>query len=158
MTQMDQSQTTSDSNTRASDWDRLQAELNLWGRKLDELGRQSERVGESLVNDLQARYQDLVREAEALRSKTDAEINEACRELEKMQAQAEEQSASIVDSAKANMKQTASTAMEMSKDIRERTSETTSKMADSAQQLGTGFFRAWQELNKGFQRAYERLG
>ena len=157
MTQEYKTQTNPDNTTRSADWDRLQAELKLWGRKLDELGQQSERVGEGIVNDLQARYQDLVKEAEALQSKTDAEINEARRELEKVQAEAEEQSASMVAMAKENVKKSANTAMDKSKDIRERTSEATSKMAGSAQQLGTGFSRAWQELNKGFQRAYERL-
>lgn len=142
---------------RNSDWDRLEDELKIWGRKLEELGNQSEKVGAGVVDELQARYRMLVTETEALKNKTDSEINDARRELEKMQAEAEAQSASMMETAKTNMQETADSARNMTEDMKKRSNETAEKMAESAQHLGSGFTRAWDELNKGFQRAYERL-
>lgn len=143
--------------TRSDDWSRLEAELRLWGRKLDELRQQSDRVGDSVIAELQRRYETLTRETEALKQSTDREIQEAREELERAKTKAQAQSNSMVGTTVSNAKEGARSAREISRRVGKRTGQTAKAMSKGARHVGAGFARAWSELRKGFQQAYSSL-
>lgn len=143
--------------TRSGDWSRLETELKLWGRKLDELRQQSDRVGDSVIAELQRRYETLTKETEALKRSTDREIRLAREELERTKTQAQAQSHSRVGTTVSKAKEGARSVREISQGIGKRTGETARAMSKGARHLGAGFARAWSELRKGFQQAYSSL-
>lgn len=121
----------------AEDWQRMEDELAKWGRKLDDLRGRADRVGEGLVEDLERRYDAVKRETEALRRRTQRELQEARRKIDGLEAEAGDQPCSVFAPAGSGMR---------------------GRVPATEQDVREEFSRAWRNLRNGFQQACERLG
>lgn len=135
-------------NTGKADkeWTELQKDLDTLGDQLASLRKHSAELGETLVNDLEARFKDVRSRTLNFRDATEAQF-EALRELAAQQASATQSSLT-----EAGMK-SAETAKETARQMWERSEP----LRLGAQEVGQGFLRAWTEIASSFGKAAEKI-
>jgi hypothetical protein len=128
------------------EWADLQRDLDTLGEQLGSLHKHTAALGDTLVNDLEARFQDVRSRTLNFRNATEAQF-EALRELAAQQAAATQSSLT-----EAGMK-SAETAKETARQMWERAEP----LRLGAQEVGQGFARAWTEIAASFGKAAEKI-
>lgn len=121
------------------EWADLQRDLDTLGQQLGSLRDHTAALGETLVGNLEAQFQDVRNRALGFRSATEAQVEEMRKTAVQ---QAMETQASLTEAGK----DTARQMWERSEPLRQ-----------GAQEVGKGFVRAWSELATSFGKAAEKV-
>lgn len=149
-----------DAPSRA-DWDTLEEQLAAWGRQLDQLRVRANMAGSETLRNLEERYDEVTRQAEALRKDAEEKAKTA-------QRLADQQSETLVKGVRDSVAQTSKSAKENYTEFTEKAAvhaetaaetikETSEKLWVGAQEMGEGFRNAWEEMRKAFENASERM-
>lgn len=135
-------------NTDRADkeWADLQRDLDTLGEQLGSLRDHSAALGDTLVNELETRFQEVRDRTLNFRNATEAQF-EALRQLAMQQAS--ETQSSLTE---AGMK-SADAAKETARQVWERSEP----LRLGAQEVGQGFVRAWTEIAASFGKAAEKI-
>jgi hypothetical protein len=128
------------------EWADLQRDLDTLGEQLGSLHDHTAALGDTVVANLEARYQDVKARALNFRHATEAQL-EANRQAALRQAS---QTQSTLT--EAGMK-----SAEMAKDTARQAWERAEPLRQGAQEVGKGFIRAWSELSASFGKAAEKI-
>jgi predicted nucleic acid-binding Zn-ribbon protein len=128
------------------EWADLQRDLDTLGEQLGSLRDHSAALGDTLVNELETRFQDVRSRTLNFRNATEAQF-EALRQLAAQQASATQSSLT-----EASLK-SAETAKETARQVWERSEP----LRLGAQEVGQGFVRAWSEIASSFGKAAEKI-
>jgi hypothetical protein len=121
------------------EWADLQRDLDTLGEQLGSLRDHTAALGDALVGNLEAQFQDVRNRALGFRSATEAQVEEMRKTAVQ---QAMETQASLTEAGK----DTARQMWERSEPLRQ-----------GAQEVGKGFVRAWSELATSFGKAAEKV-
>jgi hypothetical protein len=121
------------------EWADLQRDLDTLGQQLGSLRDHTAALGDALVANLEAQFQDVRNRALGFRSATEAQIEDVRKTAVQ---QAMEAQASMTEAGK----DTARQVWERSEPLRQ-----------GAQEVGKGFVRAWSELATSFGKAAEKI-
>ena len=130
---------TPDTQQADKEWADLQRDLDTLGEQLSSLREHSAALGDTVMSNLEARYQDVRNRALGYRSATEEQF-EAMRKL------ALEQAA-----------QTQNTLSETTKDTARQMWDRSEPLRQGAQEVGQGLVRAWSELAASFGKAAEKI-
>lgn len=128
------------------EWADLQHDLDTLGDQLGSLRDHTAALGDTLVANLEARYQDVRNRSLSFRNATEAQ-------LEAMRQMAMEQAAATQSS----LTETAMKSAEMAKETTRQAWERAEPLRQGAQEVGKGFVRAWSELAASFGKAAEKI-
>jgi predicted nucleic acid-binding Zn-ribbon protein len=128
------------------EWADLQRDLDTLGDQLGSLRDHTAALGDTIVSNLEARYQDVRNRALGFRSATEAQL-EDMRKLALTQA-AQTQS---------RLTETGVKSAEMAKDTARQMWERSEPLRQGAQEVGQGLVRAWSELAASFGKAAEKV-
>jgi predicted nucleic acid-binding Zn-ribbon protein len=128
------------------EWADLQRDLDTLGEQLGSLRQHTAALGETVVANLEARYQDVRSRALGFRNATETQF-EAMRQLAMEQA-AQTQS---------TLTETGLKSAEMAKETARQAWERAEPLRQGAQEVGKGFVRAWSELAASFGKAAEKI-
>ena len=128
------------------EWADLQRDLDTLGEQLGSLRNHTAALGDTVVANLEAGYQDVKTRALNFRHATEAQL-EANRQAALRQAS---QTQSTLT--EAGMK-----SAEMAKDTARQAWERAEPLRQGAQEVGKGFIRAWSELSASFGKAAEKI-
>jgi hypothetical protein len=123
----------------AKAWSDFERNLDLLGRQLAELSDQAGVVGATALSGLQARFDDVRRQATAWRSTTEQQVEEM-RRMAGVQAQ------TAYGDARARSKEAAKQMWERSEPLRQ-----------GARDVGEGLIKAWGEVRTSLGKAASRL-
>ncbi|MEZ5828896.1 MAG: hypothetical protein R3D30_03860 [Hyphomicrobiales bacterium] len=121
------------------EWADLQRDLDTLGDQLGSLRDHTAQLGETLVANLEARYQDVRNRSLTFRNATEAQF-EAMRQAAMDQASA-----------------TSAKSAEMAKDTARQMWERSEPLRQGAQEVGKGMVRAWSEIAASFGKAAEKI-
>ena len=128
------------------EWDDLQRDLDTLGEQLNSLRDHTSALGDTLVADLQARYQDVRNRALGFHGATQSHAEE----LRKAAlAQAEE--------AQNTLTETGMKSADKAKDAARQMWERSEPFRMGAQEVGQGLVRAWSEIAASFGKAAEKI-
>jgi len=134
-------------NDRAEkEWADLQRDLDTLGEQLGSLSDHTSALGDTVVANLEAQYQDVRNRALGFRGATEAQL-EDMRKLALAQA-AQTQS---------TLSETGAKSAEMAKDTARHVWERSEPLRQGAQEVGQGLARAWSELAASFGKAAEKV-
>ena len=128
------------------EWADLQRDLDTLGEQLGSLREHSTALGETLLANLETRYQDVRNRALGYRTATEEQF-EGMRKLAVEQAQQTQSSL-----AASGMKSAA-----MAKDTARQMWERAEPLRQGAQEVGHGLVRAWSEIAASFGKAAEKM-
>jgi hypothetical protein len=128
------------------EWADLQRDLDTLGDQLGSLRDHTAALGDTVVANLEARYQDVRNRSLSFRNATEAQ-------LETMRQMALEQAAATQSS----LSETAMKSAEMAKETTRQAWERAEPLRQGAQEVGKGFVRAWTELAASFGKAAEKV-
>jgi len=134
------------SDQAEKEWTDLQRDLDTLGEQLGSLRSHTAELGETLVDDLEARFRDVRSRTLNFRNATEEQF-EALRQLAVQQASATQSSLT-----EAGLK-SAETAKETARQMWERSEP----LRLGAQEVGQGFARAWTEIAAAFGKAAEKI-
>ena len=137
---------TSKSEQADKEWNELQRDLETLHEQFKSLGDHAGTLGETVLSNIELRFQDVLSRAHAYRNTTEAQIEEL-RQLAIGQA----------DQAQATLKDTSVKSAEMARETARQMWERSEPLRQSAQELGHGFLRAWSEIAASFGKAAEKL-
>ena len=132
------------------DWDVMEKELAAWGRQLDQLRVKAHLVGKDALGELESRYEEVNRQAQALRQ-------EAEEQMKKAQSEAAQNTARTSEQAREAMKDTQEFVEKTTAQATENLKEVSEKLWIGAQEMGEGFKRAWVELRQAFDSASTKM-
>ncbi len=160
----------------AADWRELEVELGRFGTQLEDMRGQPELIGQSVIEDLEQRYEDIARQVLELKAKTadaisssDSGTEEAGRlglrdgleTVKEKAGQLGQQVAGAAGAAGEAIQSKASVLDEQTRPYREEASkvaaETGERVKLAAKDVGHGFGIAWEALKRDFENAYSRL-
>jgi len=121
------------------EWADLQRDLDTLGQQLGSLRDHTSALGETLVGNLEAQFQDVRNRALGFRSATEAQV-EDIRKTTLQQAM-----------------ETQASLSEAGKDTARQMWERSEPLRQGAQEVGKGFVRAWSELATSFGKAAEKV-
>lgn len=121
------------------EWADLQRDLDTLGQQLGSLRDHTAALGDALVANLEAQYQDVRNRAQGFRSATEAQIEE------------------IRKTAIEKAMETQASMTEAGKDTARQMWERSEPLRQGAQEVGKGFVRAWSELATSFGKAAEKI-
>ena len=128
------------------EWDDLKRELETLGDQVKSLRDHAGALGETVLGNMELRFQDVMRRANAYRNTTAAEIEE----LQKMALdQANQTQASLTEGGKKSAA--------MAKDTERELWTRAEPLRQGAQEVGQGFLRAWSEIAASFGKAAEKV-
>ncbi len=128
------------------EWDDLKRELETLGDQVKSLRNHAGALGETVLGNMELRFQDVMSRANAYRNTTAAEIEE----LQKMALdQANQTQASLTESGK----KSAAMAKDKARELWTRAEP----LRQGAQEVGQGFLRAWSEIAASFGKAAEKV-
>jgi ElaB/YqjD/DUF883 family membrane-anchored ribosome-binding protein len=128
------------------EWDDLKRELETLGDQVKSLRDHAGALGETVLGNMELRFQDVMSRANAYRNTTAAEIEE----LQKMALdQANQTQASLTESGK----KSATMAKDKARELWTRAEP----LRQGAQEVGQGFLRAWSEIAASFGKAAEKV-
>jgi hypothetical protein len=128
------------------EWADLQRDLDTLGEQLKSLRYHTSALGETVVANLEARYQEVRNRALGFRTATEAQV-EGMRKM--AMEQAVQTQGRLTD---AGMR-----SAEMAKDTARQMWERSEPLRQGAQEVGQGLIRAWSELAASFGKAAERI-
>lgn len=128
------------------EWADLQRDLDTLGEQLGSLREHSAALGETLLTNLEARFQDVRSRALGYRTATDEQV-EGMRKLAVEQAQ--QTQSTLTESGKKSA--------EMAKDTARQMWERAEPLRQGAQEVGQGLLRAWSEIATSFGKAAEKM-
>jgi predicted nucleic acid-binding Zn-ribbon protein len=128
------------------EWSDLQKDLDTLGEQLSSLREHTTALGETLVADLESRYQDVRAHAMGFRNATEEQF-EALRKLAMDQA-AQTQN---------TLSETTAKSTEMAKETARQMWERAEPFRQGAHEVGQGFIRAWSEIAASFGKAAEKV-
>jgi len=121
------------------EWADLQRDLDTLGQQLSSLRDHTAALGETVVANLEAQYQDVRNRALGFRSATEAQVEE------------------IRKTAVQQAMETQASMTEAGKDTARQMWERSEPLRQGAQEVGKGFVRAWSELATSFGKAAEKI-
>jgi len=121
------------------EWADLQRDLDTLGQQLGSLRDHTSALGETLVTNLEAQFQDVRNRALGFRSATEAQVEE------------------IRKTAIQQAMETQASLSEAGKDTARQVWERSEPLRQGAQEVGKGFVRAWSELATSFGKAAEKI-
>jgi len=121
------------------EWADLQRDLDTLGQQLGSLRDHTAALGETLVANLEAQYQDVRNRTLGFRSATEAQVEE------------------IRKTAVQQAMETQASMTEIGKDTARQMWERSEPLRQGAQEVGKGFVRAWSELATSFGKAAEKI-
>lgn len=128
------------------EWADLQRDLDTLGEQLNSLREHSAALGDTVMANLEARYQDVRNRALGYRSATEEQIED----LRKL---ALEQAAQTQNT----LSETTAKSAEMAKDTARQMWDRSEPLRQGAQEVGQGLVRAWSELAASFGKAAEKI-
>ena len=128
------------------EWADLQSDLDKLGEQLNSLRDHTAALGGTVVNDMEARFQDVRAHALGFRSATEEQF-ESLRKLAMEQA-AQTQS---------SLTEAGLRSAEVAKDTARQVWEKSEPLRVGAQEVGQGFIRAWSEIAASFGKAAEKV-
>lgn len=128
------------------EWDNLQRDLDTLGEQLRSLRDHSAALGDTLVSELEARYQDVRNRALSLHNATESQLDE----LRKIAVEQAMQTQST-------LAETGARSAEMAKDTARQMWERSEPFRQGAQEVGQGLVRAWTEIAASFGKAVEKV-
>jgi predicted nucleic acid-binding Zn-ribbon protein len=128
------------------EWADLQRDLDALGEQLGSLRDHTAALGETVVANLESRYQDVRNRSLSFRNTTEAQF-EAMRQAAMQQAAATQSSLT-----EASVK-----SAEMAKDTARQVWERSEPLRQGAQEVGQGFIRAWSEIAASFGKAADKI-
>ena len=128
------------------DWDDLQRDLDTLGEQLKTLREHAGTLGETILANIDLRFQDVV-------SRTQGYRNTTQRQLEEMRDTAMTQAAQTQSS----LTETGMKSAEMAKDTARQMWERSEPFRIGAQEVGQGLVRAWSEIAASFGKAAEKV-
>lgn len=128
------------------EWDDLQRDLETLGDQVKSLRDHAGALGETVLGNMELRFQDVLSRAHAYRNTTVAQMEE----LQKLAVdQANQTQASLTETGKKSA--------EMAKDKALELWERAEPLRQGAQEVGQGFVRAWSEIAASFGKAAEKV-
>ena len=128
------------------EWDDLQRELETLGEQVKSLRDHAGALGETVLGNMDLRFQDVLSRAQAYRNTTAAQMDE----LQKLALdQAGQTQASLTEQGKKSA--------EMAKDKAQELWTRAEPLRQGAQEVGQGFLRAWSEIAASFGKAAEKV-
>ena len=128
------------------EWDDLQRELETLGDQVKSLRDHAGALGETVLGNMELRFQDVLSRAQAYRNTTAAQMEE----LQKLAlAQADQAQVSLTEQGKKSA--------EMAKDKARELWTRAEPLRQGAQEVGHGFLRAWSEIAASFGKAAEKV-
>lgn len=128
------------------EWNDLQHDLETLGDQVKALRDHAGALGETVLGNMELRFQDVLSRANAYRNTTAAQIEE----LQKMALdQADQTQASLTESSK----KSAAMAKDKARELWDRAEP----LRQGAQEVGNGFLRAWSEIAASFGKAAEKV-
>jgi len=144
---MTEKSTKSDAAKQADrEWDDLQRELETLGEQVRSLRAHAGALGETVLGNMELRFQDVLSRAHAYRNTTQAQL-EDFQNLALAQA----------DETQKSFKETGMKSAEMARDKAREMWERAEPLRQGAQEVGHGFLRAWSELAASFGKAAEKV-
>lgn len=128
------------------EWADLQRDLDTLGEQLKSLREHTAALGETVVKDMETRFQEVRAHALGFRSATEEQF-ESLRKL------AVEQAAHT----QSTLTETGMRSAEMAKDTARQMWERAEPLRQGAQEVGQGFIRAWSEIAASFGKAAEKV-
>ena len=128
------------------EWEDLQRELETLGEQVKSLRDHAGALGETVLGNMELRFQDVLSRAHAYRNTTTSQMEE----LQKLAtAQAEATQASLTEQGKKSAA--------MAKDKAREFWVRSEPLRQGAQEVGHGFLRAWSEIAASFGKAAEKV-
>ncbi|BAQ17251.1 hypothetical protein GL4_1797 [Methyloceanibacter caenitepidi] len=128
------------------EWDDLQRDLETLGDQVKSLRDHAGALGETVLGNMELRFQDVLSRANAYRNTTAAQIEE----LQKMALdQADQTQATLTEQGK----KSAAMAKDKARELWDRAEP----LRQGAQEVGNGFLRAWSEIAASFGKAAEKV-
>jgi len=127
-------------------WADLQRDLDTLGKQLASLHEHTAALGDTVIANLDARYQDVMKRAMGYREATQAQLDAA--------HQAALQQASATQS---SLTDAGAKSAEMAKDTARQVWERSEPLRQGAQEVGHGLVRAWSEIATSFGKAAEKI-
>ena len=128
------------------EWEDLQRELDTLGEQVKSLRTHAGVLGETVLGNMDLRFQDVLSRAHAYRNTTTAQMED----LQKLALDQASQTQSTLT-------ETGKKSAEMAKDKARELWERAEPLRDGAQELGQGFLRAWSEIAASFGKAAEKV-
>ncbi|WP_424058976.1 hypothetical protein [Methyloceanibacter sp.] len=149
-TQMTDQTAKTDNTTKAEqadkEWEDLQRDLDTLGEQVKSLRTHAGVLGETVLGNMDLRFQDVLSRAHAYRNTTTAQMED----LQKLALDQASQTQSTLT-------ETGKKSAEMAKDKARELWERAEPLRDGAQELGQGFLRAWSEIAASFGKAAEKV-
>lgn len=128
------------------EWDDLQRELETLGEQVKALRDHAGALGETVLGNMELRFQDVLSRAHAYRNTTASQMED----LQKLaSAQADETKASLTEQGK----KSAAMAKDKARELWVRSEP----LRQGAQEVGSGFLRAWSEIAASFGKAAQKV-
>lgn len=128
------------------EWADLQHELDTLGEQVRSLRDHAGALGETVLGNMELRFQDVLSRAHAYRNTTEAQINEM-RQLTLAQT----------GQTQTMLKDTGKQSAEMAKETARQVWERSEPLRQGASEVGQGFLRAWSEIAASFGKAAEKI-
>lgn len=128
------------------EWEDLRRELETLGEQVRSLRDHAGALGETVLGNMELRFQDVLSRAHAYRNTTESQMD-ALRKLALSQAGETQKS----------LKETGMRSAEAAKDKAREMWERAEPLRQGAQEVGQGFLRAWSELAGSFGKAAEKM-
>ncbi|ODR98904.1 hypothetical protein AUC68_06945 [Methyloceanibacter methanicus] len=128
------------------EWDDLQRELETLGDQVRSLREHAGALGETVLGNMELRFQDVLSRAHAYRNTT-------ATQMETLQKLAVEQAGQT----QATLTETGKKSAEMAKDKARELWDRAEPLRQGAQEVGQGFLRAWSEIAASFGKAAEKV-
>lgn len=129
-----------------TEWNDLQRELETLGEQVKSLRDHAGALGETVLGNMELRFQDVLSRAHAYRNTTAAQVEE-------LHKHALNQAVQTQSSLSEQSKKSA----EMAKDKARELWESAEPLRQGAQEVGQGFLRAWSEIAASFGKAAEKV-
>ncbi len=133
-------------NQSQKEWDNLQRDLDTLGEQLRSLRDHSAALGDTLVSELEARYQDVRNRALSLHNATESQLDELRKSAVEQAMQTQ-----------STLAETSAKSAEMAKDTARQMWERSEPFRQGAQEVGQGLLRAWTEIAASFGKAVEKV-
>ena len=146
-TNMTDNKAKTDKATQADkEWDDLQHDLETLGNQVKALRDHAGALGETVLGNMELRFQDVLSRANAYRNTTAAQIEE-------LQKTALDQA----DQTQATLTEQGKKSAAMAKDKARELWDRAEPLRQGAQEVGNGFLRAWSEIAASFGKAAEKV-
>lgn len=135
-----------DAKQADKEWEDLQRELETLGEQVKSLRDHAGALGETVLGNMELRFQDVLSRAHAYRNESAAQMTELQKQVV---GQADQTQATLTEQGKKSA--------EMAKDKARELWDRAEPLREGAQEVGKGFLRAWSEIAASFSKAAEKV-